>query len=211
MENIITSQDELYKASLFNDSSIKPAAKEVQDYAIALRSSKKNQNSTLKRYNAGFRRLPGTSLTNTRTGRILNILYLSRFIIRNKSEYYRLLQGVRDDGHWEPWLLFILEGVIQTSQNTIQLVEGIRALMAHYKTHIRSHLPKIYSQELLNNLFSHPYTKIEFVVEELGVTRITATKYLEQLVSAELLVKEKIGRSNYYINKPIFALLADNP
>ena len=81
--------------------------------------------------------------------------------------------------------------------------------MQQYKHGIREQLPKIYRQELLNNLFKHPYTKIEFMMNELDVSRITATKYLEQLVEHGYLHKEKIGRSNDYINQPLFALLSE--
>jgi Fic family protein len=157
---------------------------------------------------------------NGRTGRILNILYLitkdllnlpvlylSRFIIHHKADYYANLQNVRDSGDWEPWFLFMLDGIIDTAQNTISLISEMKVLMANVKHSIRETLPKIYSQDLLNNLFHHPYTKIEFLVEELSVTRITATKYLEQLVEHGFLMKQKVGRANYYINQPLCKLL----
>lgn len=115
---------------------------------------------------------------NGRTGRIINILYLvkqgltpilylSRYINQNKNEYYRLLQTVRDTGSWEPWILYMLEGIELTSRQTVSLILGMRDLMLHQKHKLRSELPKIYSQDLLNNLFRHPYTKIDFVMEEL--------------------------------------------
>lgn len=161
---------------------------------------------------------------NGRTGRILNILYLvtqrlldlpvlylSRHIIRNKGEYYRTLQAVRDQNDWEAWLLFMLTGVEQTAKQTLYLIQEIKTLMMTYKHGIRKQLPKIYSQDLLNNLFKHPYTKIEFMVNDLGVTRLTATKYLDQLVDSGFLQKQKIGRSNYYINTPLCDLFIRNP
>lgn len=156
---------------------------------------------------------------NGRTGRIINILYLvaqklldlpvlylSRYLIKNKAAYYEHLQGVRNNGDWEGWVLFMLEGIEQTSKESITMIGDIQHLMADYKHRIREILPKIYSQELINNIFSHPYTKIDLVVEDLQVTRITATKYLESLVEHGFLVKEKIGRSNYYINAPLYDL-----
>lgn len=146
---------------------------------------------------------------NGRTGRILNILYLvsqdllnlpvlylSRYFIRNKAEYYRQLQQVRDSGNWEPWLTYMLDGVIETTQETIILIQQMRELIHQYKHRMRNELGKIYRQELLNNLFNHPYTKIEFVMMDLDVSRITATKYLEQLVKHGFLQKQKIGRGN---------------
>ncbi len=160
---------------------------------------------------------------NGRTGRIINILYmvakglldlpilyLSRYIIANKSAYYETLQGVRDTGNWESWLLFILKGVEETSNQTITLITRIRLLMMKCKHQMRSNLPKIYSQDLLNNLFKHPYTKIDFVMNDLQVSRITASRYLEQLVGEELLIKKKLGVNNYYINAPLFSLLMED-
>jgi Fic family protein len=159
---------------------------------------------------------------NGRTGRILNILYLvqqglldlpvlylSRYLIATKADYYRLLQSVRDTGQWEPWILYMLKGVEQTSRQTVVLIEGIRQLMQQYKQRMRTELPKIYSQDLLNNLFRHPYTKIEFVIAELQVSRPTATAYLEALVKVGLLQKLKMAKSNYYINTPLFALFRE--
>lgn len=160
---------------------------------------------------------------NGRTGRIINvlylvinglldlpILYLSRYIISNKSEYYRLIQSVRETNDWESWILFILKGVEETAGQTIQLVKGISKLMQDYKFKVRELLKKSYSHELLNNLFSHPYTKIEFVMADVGVTRLTATSYLDKLVQAKLLEKLKSGRYNYYLNIPLINLLMNN-
>ena len=160
---------------------------------------------------------------NGRTGRIINvlylvinglldlpILYLSRYIISNKSEYYRLIQSVRETNDWESWILFILKGVEETVEQTIQLVKGISKLMQNYKFKVRELLKKSYSHELLNNLFSHPYTKIEFVMADVGVTRLTATSYLDKLVQAKLLEKLKSGRYNYYLNIPLINLLMNN-
>lgn len=156
---------------------------------------------------------------NGRTGRIINILYLvqqglldlpvlylSRFIISNKGEYYRLLQSVRDTGEWESWILYMLKGVEQTANETIQLIGGVRVLMQRFKNEIRTNLSKIYSQDLLNNLFRHPYTKIEFIMQELSVSRPTATSYLNQLESRGLLLKHKIGRENFYLNYELYRL-----
>ncbi len=293
VENIITTHDELYKAQLFADAFKDAAAKEVSDYADALKHGftlvQKNKLLTanhileiqkrLEKNDAGFRKLPGTALVNQssgetvhtppqdyeiilalmtnlveyinrkemhavdplvkmavihyqfetihpfydgngRTGRIINllylvledllsspILYLSRYIIQNKAEYYRLLQGVRDTGEWEAWILYMLDAVEQTAKETIRLVDGIKTLMMNYKHRIRAEFPKIYSQDLINNLFRHPYTKIDFLVKDLNISRLTATKYLDVLTENGFLVKEKIWRTNFYINLPLFLLL----
>jgi len=93
--------------------------------------------------------------------------------------------------------------------HTSKIISGIKALMLHHKQRIRSELPKIYSQDLLNVLFRHPYTKIEFVVKELGIGRVTAGRYLDELVSAGILNKRKLWRDNYYINVQLYDLLAN--
>jgi len=158
---------------------------------------------------------------NGRTGRIINILYLiqeklqdlpilylSSYIIKNKSDYYRLLQEVRTKNNWEGWLLFMIKAVDQTSRETIDLIIKIRELMMNYKRTLRDNY-KFYSQDLLNNLFKHPYTKIEFIQRDLNVSRITAANYLNQLADDKLLTKKKLGTANYYINDPLFKLLSE--
>jgi len=157
---------------------------------------------------------------NGRTGRIINILYLvkegllnlpilymSRYINQNKGDYYRLLQKVRTENAWEEWVLYILDGVEQTSLQTIKIIEGIKKLMQSHKDRMRNELPKIYSQDLLNNLFRHPYTKIDFVMEETGVSRKTAAKYLDELDKIGIVSKQKIWKDNYYINTDLYNLL----
>ena len=159
---------------------------------------------------------------NGRTGRILNmlylvqqgllnlpILYMSRYIIQNKAGYYERIQAVRDTQDWENWLLYMLEGVEQTARQTIVLVQAIRDLMQQYKRDLRSRLPKLYSQDLLNNLFRHPYTKIDFVMDDLRVSRLTATRYLDLLTKQGFVDKQKIGRSNYYVNQPLLKLFVE--
>lgn len=156
---------------------------------------------------------------NGRTGRIINILYLimqklqslpvlylSNYIIKNKQDYYRLLQEVREKDSWEEWLLFMIKGVEQTARETIELTIKIRELMLDYKHRLRDNY-KFYSQDLLNNLFKHPYTKIEFIVNDLGVSRLTAANYLNKLANDKMLRKEKLGTGNYYINTELFNLL----
>jgi Fic family protein len=156
---------------------------------------------------------------NGRTGRIINILYLilenlqtlpilylSKYIIKNKTDYYRLLQQLRENENWEEWLIFIIEGIEKTSRETIDLISEIKQLMQEYKHQLRDNY-KFYSQDLLNNLFKHPYTKIEFIVKDLKVSRITAATYLNKLADDGLLRKEKIGTGNYYVNESLFELL----
>ncbi len=157
---------------------------------------------------------------NGRTGRIINILYLvleklqnlpvlylSSYITHNKADYYRLLQQLREEENWEEWLLFMIRGIEKTSRETIALILQIKELMLDYKQKLRGNY-KFYSQDLLNNLFKHPYTKIDFIVNDLKVSRLTAANYLNKLADDGLLRKERIGAGNYYVNEPLFNLLS---
>jgi Fic family protein len=157
---------------------------------------------------------------NGRTGRILNllmlqrdglmdlpVLYLSRYITATKDQYYQLLQSTRETGEWVDWCVYIVKGVAITARSEIRLIRNLRDMMQTTKQRLRNELPRIYSQELLNNLFRYPYTKIEFVEKDLDVSRITAAKHLEALVKHGFVEKKKIGRTNFYINRPLFNLL----
>ncbi len=157
---------------------------------------------------------------NGRTGRIINILYLilkdlldipilylSRYIIQNKSDYYRLLQEVRTENKMEEWILYMLDGVEQTSLETIELVENIKFTMDKTQIVVKEKLPNIYSKDLIEILFMHPYTKIDFLVTTLGITRKTASNYLKQLENIGLVSGIKIGRNKYFINIELFEIL----
>lgn len=298
IENIVTTQDEIYQSSFERNTFSSAAAKEVHHYAAALKKGftqiKKDGIIRLKmilelqqiieQNDAGIRKLPGTVLKNDitgevvytspqdyetikglldnligfmngtieydadpltkmavthfqfecihpfydgngRTGRILNllflireelleipVLYISKYIIQNRAEYYRLLQQTRESGTWENWILFVLDAVEKTAINTVATIKGIKELMQDYKHRIRGKYPKIYSQDLINNLFRHPYTRIGWLEKDLGVSRITAGKYLELLVEEGMLNKVKSGGKSYYINPSMMALLTSaNP
>ncbi len=157
---------------------------------------------------------------NGRTGRIINllylvlkdlldvpVLYLSRYVVRHKGQYYQKLQAVRDHDDWEGWICFMLEAVENTALYTIDLIKAIRVLMEVTKVWCQELHPKIYSRELLDNLFKHPYTKIEFVMQDCQVTRLTAAKYLEIFAENNLLTKVKLGKTNYFINQRLIKLL----
>jgi Fic family protein len=156
---------------------------------------------------------------NGRTGRIINVLYLvkeglldtpvlylSRAIVRSKADYYRLLQSVRERDQWEAWVLYMLGAIEHTAKDGIATVQAIKAALMNAKHRIRDGY-KFYSQDLINNLFSHPYTKIEFLQRDLEVSRLTATRYLDALAAGGVLLKLKIGRSSYYINEPLYRIL----
>lgn len=297
IENIITTHDELFSSDNIAQQFASSAAKEVYNYATALKEGFSivrtkhlitcNQIIDIQRIleetKSGFRKLPGTALKNGetgetvytppqnhdeivtlmtnlenfmnddtltdidalvkmaiihhqfesihpfydgngRTGRIINILYLvkedllhlpilylSRYINQNKGSYYHLLQETRITQNWEPWILFMLEAVEQTSIQTTGIIRGIKKLMMDYKQKIRTNLPKIYSQDLINNLFKHPYTKIDFLVQDLDINRQTASKYLDQLIELKLLTVHKIGKENFYINTALYDFLHNAP
>lgn len=157
---------------------------------------------------------------NGRTGRIINILYLiqqgllnlpilylSRYIMRHRQEYYQLLQTTREQDRWEEWILYMLDAVEVTALEATATVKAIKALMQKHKQHLRERYPRMYSQDLLNNLFRHPYTKIALLEKDLGISRLTARKYLETLCDLGILRKIKVGRGNYYLNWELFQLL----
>jgi Fic family protein len=309
IENIVTTHDELFRASTYPDRFASAAAKEVRHYVQALRVGYGLVQQTglltanhmlaiqaeLEQNNAGFRKLPGTTLKNQhgavvytppqdparvvalmsdlerfinddgvfdadplikmaiahhqfesihpfydgngRTGRIVNVLYLvnkglldtpvlylSSAIVRSKPDYYRLLQAVREEAKkaeeadaparleevWQEWVLYLLAAVETTAQQTIRTVTDIKTALFDYKHRIRADF-KFYSQDLINNLFMHPYTKIEFVERDLKVSRLTATKYLDALAGAGFVQKVKVGRSNYYVNLALNAVLTRAP
>ena len=160
---------------------------------------------------------------NGRTGRILNVLYLvnkglldipvlylSNQIMRTRPDYYRLLQQVREQhdspAAWQAWVQYVLSAVEITAADTIQTVTDIKASLLDYKHRIRTSF-RFYSQDLINNLFMHPYTKIDFVERDLGVSRLTATKYLDMLAAGGFVQKVKVGRSNFYVNVALGAIL----
>ncbi len=157
---------------------------------------------------------------NGRTGRIVNVLYLvkqglldipvlymSRHIVRTKPDYYRLLQDVRDLDRWEDWILYMLTAIEMTAAAGISTTQAIRTLLFDTKHRIREK-HKFYSQDLINNLFSHPYTKVDYIERDLKVSRITAMKYLDALAASGFLHKQKVGRTNYYVNRPLYDILA---
>lgn len=146
------------------------------------------------------------------TGRLdLPILYLSRYITHNKGEYYRLIQAIRDKNEdnaaeWEAWILFMLKGIEETAIETTRLVKGISKLMAEFKSELRPKFGKQYRHELLNNLFFHPYTKVEFLEKELMVSRVTANRYLNSLLETGFVDRVKLGKAYYYMNIPLMNL-----
>ena len=160
---------------------------------------------------------------NGRTGRIINVLYLvkeglldipvlylSRYIVRTKPDYYRLLQSVRENDTWEEWVLYMLTAIELTAHDAIGTIHAIKAALMDTKHRIRAQY-KFYSQDLINSLFTHPYTKIEFIERDLKVSRLTAAKYLDALTKGGFLQKHKKGRTNYYINLSLNSILTQDP
>lgn len=158
---------------------------------------------------------------NGRMGRILNVLYLtqqellnlpvlylSKYIIENKGEYYRLLQEVREEQAWLAWCQWLIKGIEETARDTIAKINAISDLMLDYKHRIREEY-SFYSQDLINILFYFPYTKIKFLERELKISRPTAASYLNSLDEGGFIKKEKLGRDNFYFNEPLFDILME--
>lgn len=292
IENIITTQDELYKAISSNQKLQNSAVKEVVNYRKAIfygyELAKKQNFLRLKdveeiqkiiiENNAGYRKTPGTVLKNDktgevvytppqdkdeildllsnflehfnienkevsplinlailhyqfesihpfydgngRTGRILNILflilnhlidipilYLSSFIIENKTEYYKLLNNVNKNNDWEPWIIYMLKAVEFTSLKTIGKIKSITDLLNETIELVKEKAPKIYRKELIELLFEQPYSKIEYVVVKLNVERKAASRYLRNLEELGILKPQKIGRETIYVNEKLIEIL----
>ena len=159
---------------------------------------------------------------NGRTGRILNILYLilndlldspilylSKYIIRNKNEYYKLFEEIRENQNFEEWIMYFLIGIEETSEETLLIIKKIQQEMQNMKEEIQEKLPKIYSKELLEALFYQFYTKIPYIEKTLGVTNRTAVTYLEKLEQSGVLTSEKIGRERIYKNERLFTIIKE--
>lgn len=289
IENIVTTNDELYRADADADGKTDPHTKEVLRYRQALnfgfRQLKERPLSTnlfidivrtIKQVDLGVRRVPNTALKNTlnevvytppvgeavireklanleqfihaqdgldplvkmavmhyqfeaihpfedgngRTGRIVNLLYLveqglldipvlflSRYIIANKPGYYEGLRGVTERQDWESWILYMLRAVESTAQQTFDQVTRIRLLMEQVREQVQQQAPGIYSKDLIEAIFQHPYTKIQFLVDANIAKRQTASSYLQTLAGLGVLRSIKQGREMYYINDALFSEL----
>jgi Fic family protein len=157
---------------------------------------------------------------NGRTGRILNslfliqedlltlpILYLSRYIIQNKSDYYRLLLKVTQADAWEDWVLYILRGVEETSKWTTQKIAAIRDLASQTAEYVKQTLPKIYSRELIDLIFEKPYARIQNVIDRNIAQRQSASKYLQELARVGVLEIKMFGREKLYLHPRLLQLL----
>jgi len=292
IENIVTTNDSLFRAFTSDTGKIDPATKEVLRYREALWEGftglKKRPVlstnlfiklvQTIRKNQAGIRNIPGTVVSNAvtgdiiytppegetvirdklknleeyihaeddidpliklavihyqfesihpfsdgngRTGRIVNILflvsrgllelpvlYLSKHIIENKSDYYRLIRGVTEHQKWEPWILYMLDAVENTAIYTRDKIIGIRDLMKETFRLAREKLPeRVYSKELIELLFRQPYCKIAFLVKEGIASRNIASNYLNELTKISILKKEKIGNEFVFLNIPLYELL----
>lgn len=294
IENIVTTQDELYKANLWEENTRNQAAKEVLQYRqamyLGLEELRKNNLITaniltgimqkLRGVQDNIRTTPSTKLYNPvtgqavytppegedvirekmraleqfintpdaceldplikmalihyqfeaihpfndgngRTGRILNILYLiqqglidlpvlylSKYILEHRSEYYRLLRAVTAEGNWNDWVLYMVDGVRKTSLSTLNKIKDILALMAHAEAILKKSLGSAFSRELCDLIFSYPYIKIS-VLEKKGIAkRQTASKYLKKIEQAGLLRSTKVWKETYFINSRLLEVLS---
>jgi len=157
---------------------------------------------------------------NGRTGRVLNslffisegllslpILYLSRYIIQHKADYYRMLREVTQTDEWDAWVLFMLKGVEETADWTVGKIAAIRKLQAHTVEHVRKTAPKIYSHELVNLVFELPYCRIQNLTERGIAGRQTASVYLKKLVKLGVLEEKTVGREKLFIHPKLMRLL----
>jgi Fic family protein len=157
---------------------------------------------------------------NGRTGRIVNslfliqeglltlpILYLSRYIIQNKTDYYRLLLQVTREQDWESWIIYILKGVEETATWTTAKIAAIKALSEHTVEYVRNKLPKIYSHELVSLIFELPYCRISSLGEAGIAKRQAASQYLKQLVEIGVLIEAPVSKEKLFIHPKLMQLL----
>ena len=157
---------------------------------------------------------------NGRSGRIFNILYLlhagllkipvlylSRYIIQTKSDYYALLRNVTEKENWESWILYMLRGVEETALWTAERIDTIRKLFDYTVSLCKEKLPKIYSKELIELIFRQPYCKISFLVDDGIAKRQSASGYLKNLESIGILQGEKRGRETIYKHPALIEVL----
>lgn len=158
---------------------------------------------------------------NGRTGRLINILYLvmknkldlpilylSKYIIRNKNEYYNLLSKCNKDIHYiEDFIIYMLKGIEETSEFTINFIKKINKSYLSTCTEMKEKLPKIYRKELVDLIYYEFYTKNIYFQQQLNLSRATATKYLKLLVKEGFLIEEKVGKEVIYKNKALFSLI----
>jgi Fic family protein len=160
---------------------------------------------------------------NGRTGRVLNILflieqsllslpilYLSRYILEHRSDYYRLLNGVSMRGEWQPWIVYMLHAVAETAQWTTRKISAVRQLVAHTTEFVRVELPKIYSYELVEIIFQQPYCRIQNLVDANIAQRQTASSYLKQLVEIGVLREITGSKEKLFIHPKLMQLMTTN-
>lgn len=160
---------------------------------------------------------------NGRTGRILNILflieqelldvpvlYLSRYIVRHKADYYRLLLKVTCEQAWEDWIVYMLDAVRDTADWTMHKIHAIRTLMDHTSEYVRQALPNVYSRELVELIFVQPYCRIQDVVDADIAKRQTASVYLHQMADLGMVTEHQAGREKLFIHPKYFQLLTSN-
>lgn len=289
IENILTTQDTLYKAFSSNISATDAQTKEVLRYRQALWEGFNELNNrplstnsfirivqTLKENSSGLRNAPGTIITsnnqtiytppegentirnllknledfmhadddldyliklaimhyqfeaihpffdgNGRTGRVLNILYLvekglleipilylSKYIIENKNDYYKKIRNVTEKADWETWILFMLKGIEETARYTLYKINEINKLMNTTISYAKEKLPaRVYSKELIELLFEQPYCKVKYLVDKGLAKRQTAAEYLNELEKIGILKSQKVGVENLYLNVKLFEVL----
>lgn len=160
---------------------------------------------------------------NGRTGRIVNvlylidqelltlpILYLSRYIVHHKNDYYRLLTHVTRTGDWQEWIIFMLKGVEEVASWTCAKIAAMRELLTQTEDFVRQQLPKIYSHELVQTLFEQPYCRIGNLVEKEIAKRQTASSYLKQLAGIGVLQEKASGNEKLFINPRLVQLMTSD-
>jgi Fic family protein len=159
---------------------------------------------------------------NGRAGRILSILlmiqkqlldlpilYLSAYIIKEKDEYYELLNNVTTLGQWSPWIIYMLRAVEETSKYTVSKIEEIDRLFSRTTELVNEKHPSI-RKEFIEKLFEQPYVSPKKLLDKNIKSLNTAKKYLKQLEDIGILVSEKIGKEIVYLNIDLYNILSES-
>lgn len=160
---------------------------------------------------------------NGRTGRVINllqliehglldlpVLYLSRYIIRRKTDYYRLLLAVTREARWEEWVAFMLAAVADTARWTTAKIAAVRRLEEVARDYVRAQRPKLYSRELIDVIFNQPYCRIQNVIDAGIAQRQTAAKHLKELAAIGVLHEHRVGKEKVFVHPAFLRLLTSD-
>lgn len=159
---------------------------------------------------------------NGRTGRVFNIhyltskglldypiLFLSRYILDHKDDYYSYLQGVSQRGDWQSWILFILRAIENTANITFHKINDIISAKDSILDYIKTEGKFLNPEGLIESVFTQPFTKVNHLTDAGIYAEKTARKYLNDLCEMQVLEKKSIAGKHYYLNMELYRILSE--